>query len=158
MPMFLLTFWLVFHNFSDLLSNQALFWLSWCPLNSHCCKIAGSKVLSPGPGWLELFTKIHQTCQWWLILWSKLLTSCPILLDLFLWVLMVLLNNDFVLFLMLFAVQLLLIDLAPNYSRCPGDRNLQLGMLVLLMFPARFSVGTGVDKVALIFLHNFFLP
>lgn len=45
-----------------------------------------------------------------------------------------------------------------SYSRCPGDGNMQLGMSVLFMFPARFSVGTGVDEVALILLHNFFLP
>lgn len=71
---------------------------------------------------------------------------------------MVLLNNDFILFLMLFDVKLLLINFAPSYSLCPGDGNLQLGMLLLMMFPDRFSVGTGVDEIALIFLHNFFLP
>lgn len=38
------------------------------------------EVLSPGLGWLQMFTKTHQTCWWWLILGYRLLTSCLILL------------------------------------------------------------------------------
>lgn len=72
--------------------------------------------------------------------------------------LMVLLSIDSILFFMLFGVQLLLINVATSYSRCPGDGNLQLGMLVLLMFLARFLVGTGINEVTQTFLHNFFLP
>lgn len=105
-----------------------------------------------------MVAKTHQTCQWWMILGYRLLTSYSILPFFGLPFVLVLLNNDLILFFRLFDVKLLLINLAPSYSRCPGDGNLQLGMLVLVMFLARFSVGTGVDEVALIFLHNFFLP